>query len=177
MCMLGVRWVVWGEGVIGEWVMWVFDNIRGLNIPNHDFVRMSTYNVDIYYVCRHMRKYTKTLTQHLQLHVCGVYVGLPVGCVRPGGHWGVSYVSIRWYMRSQHPKTVFFGVRGWRLLYRYWGNTLKRSTNIFNMFGYWWIVWGQGVTVWGVNYVMISDGLTPQIRSLRGDCCFTVISN
>ena len=41
-----------------------------------------------------MRKYTKKLTQHLQIHVCKMYIGLPVGCVRPGGYSGVSYVWV-----------------------------------------------------------------------------------
>ncbi len=34
---------------------------------------------------------------HHEIHVCRGYVGLLVDCVRSGGHWGVSYVSIPSY--------------------------------------------------------------------------------
>ena len=63
---------------------------EGVNTPNQNFVEGG----DGYFTV--FRKYTlKESPQHLQIHACGVYVGLLVDCVRSGGPWEVNYVSIR----------------------------------------------------------------------------------
>ena len=92
------------------------------------------------YVCRHhvarhlrllhnLRKYIlKKHDQHLQIHVCWVTAGL---CEIRGslGSELCEYPMI--YEVSTPQNNILRWCGGWRLLYSYWGNTLKRYPNIF----------------------------------------------